>query len=71
LSSDGKKILVTNRILLKTLDPDNYASQTAMKLQPHLGEEANIENTEYFRNLKPAGLNKQIEKYDMEEKFRQ
>lgn len=71
LSSDGKKLLITNRIPVTLLDPDNFVSETAHKLQPNLGEIANINNTEYYRNLTPTGLNKEIEKFEMEEKFRQ
>lgn len=62
LSSDGKQLLITNRIPVLNVNADNFVSETAIKLQPNLGENANIKNTEYFRFMEPAGLNKQIEK---------
>ena len=42
LSSDGKRLLITNRIQVNDLNADNFISETAIRLQPNLGEEANI-----------------------------
>jgi hypothetical protein len=71
LSSDGKKLLITNRITVTGMDDTNFASETAIKLVPNLGEKATINNVEYQIKPEPQGLNKEVEKFDMEEKFRQ
>ena len=71
LSSDGKELIITNRIPVRDANAENFVSETAKDLTPNLGDIATIENTEYFRTMEPSGLTKQIEKLDVEEKFRE
>jgi hypothetical protein len=63
-------LLITNRIKV-TVDDDNFVSETAVRLQPNFGEIATINNIKYQMKPGPTGIVKEVEKFDMEEKFRQ
>ena len=58
LSSDGKELIITNRIPVRDANAENFVSETAKELTPNLGDIATIENTEYFRTMEPSGLTK-------------